>query len=352
METASSPKKRELDYFNALGCLLVILIHVLSLGITSLDPASWQYAVVFIPHQFSAYVVPAFLFCGAVKMGQASYAESRYFPYILRRIRKVYIPYVVYTLVYFLVFLPIGYVPRSFSALAQYLLTGTISSQFYYIIIVMQFYLLMPLWRWLARRVPWYTGILLSLFVTLLMTKADSVLARFGLSFAYFDRVFPTYLLFWTAGLYAGRHYDGVRKALKAHRAAALSLLVIPALFIFIFYMSRSRGIWIYDLSVLKLFSDLATIAVMLCLCVWLEDSHCARTKRLLTQIHASSLSVFMSHALFLTLATVALGKLGVTKLSLLLLARAAVCYTLPFLLAWLLRRLRALFRRDGRRAS
>lgn len=352
METISSRKLRELDYFNALGCLLVILIHVLSLGITSLDPVSWQYAVIFFPHQFSAYVVPAFLFCGAVKMSLASYAQSDYFPYILRRIRKVFVPYVVYTLVYYLAFLPMGYVSRDLSALARYLLTGTVSSQFYYVIVVMQFYLLMPLWRRLTERVPWYVGMLLSLFATLLMTRADTVLARFGLEFAYFDRIFLTYLLFWTAGLYTGRHYEQVRRALTEHRGAALSLAAIPAVFIGLVYLARARGIWIYDLSVLKLFSDLATIAVMLCLCVWLEDSRCARTKRLLTQIHASSLSVFMSHALFLTLATVALNRLGVTKLSLLLLARAAVCYTLPFLLAWFLRRLRALFRRGVQKAS
>ena len=34
----------ELDYFNAAACLMVMLIHVLSLGVTELDRGSWQAA--------------------------------------------------------------------------------------------------------------------------------------------------------------------------------------------------------------------------------------------------------------------------------------------------------------------
>lgn len=59
----------ELDYFNAIACLLVMLIHVLSLGVTELDRGSWQAAAVYLPWRLAAFAVPAFLFCGAVKLG-------------------------------------------------------------------------------------------------------------------------------------------------------------------------------------------------------------------------------------------------------------------------------------------
>ena len=39
-------RRPELDYMNAAACLLVILIHVLSVGIVEADPASWQAAAV------------------------------------------------------------------------------------------------------------------------------------------------------------------------------------------------------------------------------------------------------------------------------------------------------------------
>lgn len=338
-------KLRELDYFNAFGCLFVLLIHILSLGISSLDPASWQYAVIYIPHQLAAYVVPAFLFCGAVKMGAAP--GGPYLPYILRRFRKVYLPYAVWNVIYFLVLLSIGFVPDGSPAqLLRYIANGTLSGQFYYVLTVMQFYLLMPLWRWAVRRVPWYTGLALSLFVTVLMTRAGSVLALFGGSFPYFDRVFPTYLVFWTAGLYTGRHYDRVRAALTEHRGAVLSLAVMPAVFLLLVYLSRARQIWIYDFPVLKIFSDFAEIFLLLCLCLRLSRSAPAPVGRVLGWIHASSYSVFLSHPLFLTVATWYLQEAGVKDVGTLLLLRALVCCTVPFALCWVTSRTGGLLRR------
>ena len=47
----------ELDYFNAAACLMVMLIHVLSLGVTELDRGSWQAAAVYLPWRLAAFAV-------------------------------------------------------------------------------------------------------------------------------------------------------------------------------------------------------------------------------------------------------------------------------------------------------
>ena len=145
-----------LDDFNALCCLLVIMIHVMSLGITDADPTSWQGAVVFVPWLLSRCAVPGFLFSGGMKMGLelARDTLSPYGPYILRRAKKVYFPYLFWTLFYYLCFLPIGYVRGSLAELGNYLWFGSLSAQFYYVLVVMQLYLLRPLWRQLVRREP------------------------------------------------------------------------------------------------------------------------------------------------------------------------------------------------------
>lgn len=68
MQNNRAGRLEELNYFNAVSCLLVILIHVLSLGITGLDRTSWQLTLIYFPWKLAAFVVPAFLFSGAVKM--------------------------------------------------------------------------------------------------------------------------------------------------------------------------------------------------------------------------------------------------------------------------------------------
>lgn len=351
MNNSTVERRRELDWFNAVSCLLVILIHVLSYGITKLDPTSWQYALVYVPHQMSAYVVPGFLFVGAVKMALSFPLERSYLPYILRRFLKIYIPYVIFNAIYYIAFIPIGYVAEfSFSELLRYTWNGTLSAQFYYVLIVMQFYILMPLWRWLTRRVTWYVGIFLSLFITILMTKADVVLGALGGSFGYFDRVFPTYLVFWVAGLYAGANYARVREALTKRRAQALCLTAVTLTFVYIVYLTRAKQIWIYDLTTTKIFSDLASITVLLCLCLWLEASRLERIKGLLRKIHNASYSVYLSHVLFLTLVTDRLLRHNISGAVPVMAARAVVCYTAPFLLYWLFSRIRALLK--GRKKS
>ena len=76
---------RELNYFNAFACLGVILIHVLSIGITGLTKGSVQLSLIFVPWKLAAYVVPAFLFSGAVKMAFSFEREENYFKYIFKR---------------------------------------------------------------------------------------------------------------------------------------------------------------------------------------------------------------------------------------------------------------------------
>ncbi|MCD7786796.1 MAG: acyltransferase [Oscillospiraceae bacterium] len=109
-EQRKTGRMEELDEFNALACLLVILIHVLSLGVTMLERGAWQLAPVYFLWKLSGFVVPAFLFSGVVKLGRAL-AEGQVPPYgvyIWRRIRKIYLPYLAASLLYVAVYRVIG----------------------------------------------------------------------------------------------------------------------------------------------------------------------------------------------------------------------------------------------------
>lgn len=212
-------QRRELNYMNAMACLLVILIHVLSIGVSSLTPSSWQAAVVYFPWRLASFAVPMFLYTGAVKMAQsfegAYITPKLYGRYILRRIKKIYIPYVIWNVIYFICLLRIGYVRGAAEEFFSYLLIGNLSSPFYYIVLVMQFYFLMPLWIWMLRRVPAYLALAVGLLVTFCMQRCPQILTLVGVTFSYSDRVFLTYLIFWIIGLYVGKHYDQVVLALK-----------------------------------------------------------------------------------------------------------------------------------------
>ena len=137
--------KKELDYMNGAGCLLVVLIHVLSIGVNSADRSSPFAAAVYLPWRLAACAVPMFLYTGAVKMarqfGDVPLTSKVYFRYIRRRFTKIYLPYAVWNTVYYLYFLRIGYVRGGVREFASYLFIGNLSAQFYYVVVIMQFYL-------------------------------------------------------------------------------------------------------------------------------------------------------------------------------------------------------------------
>lgn len=333
-------KHEELNYFNAISCLAVILIHVLSYSVVALQKQSWQFAAVFFPWQIAAYVVPAFLFCGAVKLSfQINENKLPSWPvYMKRRIQKVYLPYVVATVVYFLVFGIFGKLGLSLRQLLHYLLVGDVSAPLYYIIVVMQFYLLLPLWKWLVQKIPASIALPAAAMIYMLMPQEASAVTQIGVAFRYTDRVFPTYLVFWVLGLYVGKHYESVSDALNGHRKAAGCSMLLVLLFAFVSYRLNLEAKSPLGTGGMKMFSDVLTIIGLLSLCLWILQSKHERVKKLLAAIHTVSFPVYLYHCLFLELGNGALRRLGIRNEGLLLLMRALICYTVPFVLCFAFR--------------
>lgn len=333
-------KHEELNYFNAISCLAVILIHVLSYSIVALQKQSWQFAAVFFPWQIAAYVVPAFLFCGAVKLSfQINENKLPSWPvYMKRRIQKVYLPYVVATVVYFLVFGIFAKLELSPKQLLHYLLVGDVSAPLYYIIVVMQFYLLLPLWKWLVQKIPASIALPAAAMIYMLMPQEASAVTQIGVAFRYTDRVFPTYLVFWVLGLYVGKHYESVSDALNGHRKAAGCSMLLVLLFAFVSYRLNLEAKSPLGTGGMKMFSDVLTIIGLLSLCLWILQSKHERVKKLLAAIHTVSFPVYLYHCLFLELGNGALRRLGIRNEGLLLLMRALICYTVPFVLCFAFR--------------
>ncbi len=333
-------KKRysELNYFNAIACLFVILIHVLSYGITNLKPDTLQGIIVYLPWRVAAYVVPGFLFSGAVKMAlgfdkEESDGIKGYFTYVLRRITKIYLPYVMWVGIYYLYFLRIGWVERGFNVFLRYVWFGDLSSPFYYVVITMQFYLLVPLWKWCTRKIPFYIAIPVAAFISVLMLNFERILSVFGIEFMWRDRIFPTYLVFFVIGLYVGKYYDTVREAIKKHITSFLMFSLPVLLYVALGCLQYSKEIYIFDQNPLKIFADIFMIFFMLTLCIVICDRAPRFITKPLTFVASASFTVYLSHCLFLQEFQNKLAEHGIGDIGAILFLRTLVSYTLPFLL-------------------
>ena len=188
----------------------------------------------------------------------------------------------------------------------------------------------MPLWLWALKHIPAYLAFGVGLLTFFFMQQFSYILSLGGIDFPYSDRVFLTYLLFWVAGLYVGKHYDLVAASLSGVLGQAVCgvVVLVCAGLAYLQYSGHSLGL---NLNDVKLVADLLSIALVHAVCLRL--AHAPGTlRRGLERLYQSSFFVYLSHCLFLTLGTSFLQRRGVAALSALLAARLLLCYTLPFL--------------------
>ena len=293
--------------------------------------------LVYMPWKFAAYVVPGFLFTGAVKMalGFNSGKDEKYIKYTWRRVTKIYVPYVITVCAYFAYFYLIGWYVADPVLLIKSILRGDISSPFYYIVTVMQFYLLMPLWRFTVKRIPWFTALPVSALITFASIRLSDVLNIYGISFLGSDRIFTSYLVFWMLGLYVGANYSKVYSVIMKHKVSILLCFIPVVLFAALNNWQYSSGNFVYtaDANCMKVVVDILSIMAFMCLCIIIKNAKLRKTKKVLNFIFAASFSVYLSHCFFLNLADrYIIEKFGITGIALQLMVRFAVCYTLPFI--------------------
>lgn len=167
----SAPRTRraEISLCNILFCLLVVWIHVSSAPVSTLEPASWQYAIVYFPWKLAAFVVQGFLFLSAVKLFLRPQEAFSYRRFWRSRLCRIVLPYLVWVCIYYVYFVARGYFPFRVGDLLRYMVVGDLSAHFYFIVILVQFYLLMPLWRVMVRQVDGTVAMLLALLISLMV---------------------------------------------------------------------------------------------------------------------------------------------------------------------------------------
>jgi peptidoglycan/LPS O-acetylase OafA/YrhL len=131
-----------------------------------------------------------------------------------RRFVSVGIPYLCWTLIYYLSTMPVAHYPsagQALWALPHLLYAGYY--HLYFLIVIMQFYLVFPLVLWLLRRTAGHHGLLLAALVAiqfLLVTAMHWNVLPPGLRGVWAQREAPTYVLYLIGGAIVAAHLSQV----------------------------------------------------------------------------------------------------------------------------------------------
>lgn len=345
MSDAVRKRKSDIVFLNILFCMLVIFIHVSSEIISEMPKNTYIFQIVFSAHRLSSFVVQGFLLLSGVKMFLRKDRSINYAKYYLSRFLRVVIPYILWVVVYYIYFCGKGYFGFSFADLGRRILYGDLSAHFYFVIILVQFDLLAPLWMLMFKRGSAAVHIAFSLIITVICSQyLMPILTTLFPSIPNFDlsNCFLRYQIYWTAGCMIGRYYDEFRGYLKKN------IIPITAGFIACAALNVSLSLatvghapqWLEFVHILYCMSAILFFYMF----AQLFSGGAAAVLRPLSAIDKSSYTIYLIHCLILVMVNNYMTEHEITQLTMRFAIRAAAVYgiSIGVCLIWQLCKYRA----------
>lgn len=150
----------QLDIFRAMAIFAVLAIHATSRTLSELVDTSLFHPFLFI-NKFTQFAVPTFVFLSGFVLFynymDRPLTRKMLGQFYSKRLLYIVVPYLVFSLVYFVLKMYAGdtwNLPAAgqFTKLGRYLRTGTAYTHLYYVVIILQFYLLFPLLLWCLQQ--------------------------------------------------------------------------------------------------------------------------------------------------------------------------------------------------------
>lgn len=313
-------KKRmfELSFMNVILCLLVVFIHVSSEAVINLQKNSLQFFAVSSFNRAIAFVVQGFIFLSALKLVKFSknFSAKRFY---LGRARTIILPYVLWVVIYYIYFMRSGYFTFSLRELVRYMLVGDLVSHFYFIVLIVQFYALAPLWLALSRRMGAFALVALGGAVSLAASFVPVFLARASVDFPYTDRVFAAYMIYWMLGCAAGRDYDKFKFALMSRRGAVYFAFAALCLADVSFYHRAVTGATVFafaeQLHILYCTSAILAVYVLSCSVKEFEGKT-GRYGAFFATLDLSTYDIYLSHCLAIFVFNDYMNRFGIVSLA------------------------------------
>lgn len=346
-------KLTHFDILNVILCLFVVFIHVSSEPVGSYDKSSLLYFLTFAAQKAVSFVVPGFIFLSGYKL-MRKYKNSQfvYKDFLKGRLMKIYLPYLFAATVYCLYFQYREFMQLTPAVWLENMLLGTTASPFYFIVIIFQFYLLMPLWLKLFKGKPRPVVLLCASLLITLLSKQFLATADFAgetlpniVFVRYNDRIFISYLLYWVMGCLLAHFEEQISQYINAAigRRSAMILLIcaaVASIHIYISYRMSRGQFWYGYAETLHIAFCALSIAAFLLICRFLLNLIHKLPDfitKLFSTFNALTFDIYLWHCIFVYIIDNHFYIKGITSISQRFLLRFIFVYAVSIALAYLL---------------
>lgn len=331
-------KSYEISLITPILCLVVVFGHVASHAIQNLNKASFQFAAIYIFWRLAHSAVPTFIALSAAKMclkyKDSEFSLKLYLNFIKGRIINIYIPYLIWIMIFYIYFCSLEYFPFNLLDYFWYVVRGNISAPFYFIVVIMQFYIFMPLWLYIIKKynVIFVISMSMLIMITLLYDLPTILDMLFSIDFKYNDRLFTSYLLYWIFGCCIGMYYDKFRLFIKENKNIIKVCFAINAILDVVLSYIQYRGI--------RGFTSLETIHVFYCIftVVFLFAAFYNNENNVLTpalyNINKCSFYIYLSHCFVIDVINNTFEKNNIKDIGVTFVVRFILTYLITILLS------------------
>ena len=295
----------ELDYIRVIACFAVIIVHITATGVTGYIHGSLPHIIMLLINRSFKFTTPIFIFLsGVTSFYSYRKKEFKYFPFIVKRLEKVLVAYFLWCIIYYETYIRLGYFMRDINFFIENVKLGTMSYHLYFVIIIVQMYIVGPAFYKLLKNSN-------NKIIILIVAAIITVLCAEYIRFENSDRLFLKYMFFYMLGIYVTLEYDKYILWIGKNKVyISVGFVIISAIYTLVSF---------YDLKVITYIWFIFSIfAVFFVYYVGLI------MKRSLSKIYSfiklfgqSSYYIYLMHPLVLTLAIMYTnnnGILSVTK--------------------------------------
>lgn len=271
--------------------------------------------------QASCFAVPLFVCLSGFFLARKKVdSRKEYFSFLRKQIPRVYIPFLFWSVITFIIAVVKG---KPLNSELFKVITFQSQEVYYFILLIIQYYLLLPVLQRLANS----KGLILSAFISIISCICIFYVKyylRYDLPVIVYGGSFTTWLIFFSLGLYYGK---GEKIRLSAMVLVPLLILMLLVCFVESYYLFNLGNNIKQALTAVKL-SSFAYSFVVIVLILNLADN---RKYPALSYIGQLSFGVYLSHMLILPYAA-SLARHVPFSSSVLILAQAA-CILITLLL-------------------
>lgn len=233
-KVASAKRLGEIEWIRAICCILVIMIHVTAEFWTFFSIGSIQYKLIVLLNTISQFAVPCFVcISGFVLYYVYNNKEYNILEFYKKRITKIMIPYLIWSAIYIILKHNYFNIPINLNIIVKDILLGRASGHLYFIILILQFYIVFPLILKAYKRI---NNKVLSMGIFL----GINIITILFIRIPFKDRFFMNYLMFFGLGFLLG---DLKLKGFKFNDFLKTTIFTVYLIFTVYYFIDRYRSI-------------------------------------------------------------------------------------------------------------